>query len=149
MLRKILAVVVLLIGACGVLMGLIGLPISMTKQAAPDMFAPASVLLFVGGVLVWIGAKLWGWERRRMVVGVVATAIAGQMVVVGCGALLSLHRSAAGSAMESFAWATVLSGLVFGSVLLVVGILMIRSQVARDRRGEGSKPGAGSLSLGV
>ncbi len=144
MLRRTCAVLLLVIGTIygpgmpvGVACLLTLMPLSTMH---PLLWLFLGLEAIVGTGIFLGGVALWGWHRRRKVLGVVLT-VTGAFGAAWCWSivvLLSLRHSTGQPIPAPPVGQVVLAGAVAAAsaaIYLATGILLIRSQRRRDRAG--------------
>jgi len=83
------------------------------------------IAIGVGAVLG--GTALWGWIRKKMTLGVSATTVGAVLTAMSISSrvMMSSHPSFPPMAFTRL--------LIFGLILLALGIFLIRKQVKVDR----------------
>lgn len=118
-LRKVLALLSVVIGCYLALLSLVGL--------AGGLFAQALPYLLLGGILIATGTCLWGWRRRRTALGVAAAVMGVDLITLAFG-----YRHS-----DSF----FASSLIAGGLALAAGIAVIGSQFRKPAPPEATPPG--------
>lgn len=138
MLRKIASVLVLSIGSFCIIGGLVPLFLVL-KQNDVESFVGTCVFVVIGIALLLGGTALWGWKRRRMVLGVVSTTLGGLLALTAIALPLIMTspewRQVSGPKFEEMS-PIIIGCSIFGAVLLVIGIPLIIKQLRRDRQEE-------------
>lgn len=139
MLRRIASVLILSIGGFCIIGGLVPLFLVL-KETEVEGFVVMCAFVVFGIALLLGGAALWGWKRRRMVLGVVSTTLGGLLALTAVSLPLLMispeWRHVLGPEFDVMSPIIVVGCFIFGAVLLVIGIPLIIKQLRRDRQEE-------------
>lgn len=118
-LRKVLALLSVVIGPYLALLGLVGL--------AGGLFVLGLPYLLLGGILIATGTCFWGWRRRWTALGVAAAVMGVDLITLAFGYRHSDPLFA--------------SSLIAGALALAAGIALIGSQFRKPAPPEATPTG--------
>lgn len=91
-----------------------------------EHFLIESIAAVIGVVILLGGTALWGWSRKRIVLGVISTIVAGVFLLMSINfAIMKLVSFKLGNELlhVSIIWP-----LVFGIIFVTIGIVLIVKQ---------------------
>ncbi len=136
LIRKAIGVILLCIGIPGlmiIILGTINTLMGDRGDMSLDMgkaliFYPLYISMVIGGVL------MWGWDRRRIVFGIVLTIIGGLATfsfILSIPVIMSNPSMRPNTIIEAIA--PIFFFIIFPIVFTIAGIILIKLQRKKDR----------------
>lgn len=124
--RKIFGVFVLIIGTWLFLIGVLPAAMRGGIPYRSEEFIIELVIGFIGAAVLLGGAALWGWSRKKIVLGIISTVVGGLILLMSVSSVMM--KSAGLKLGKEVPKVSLIWPLVFGIIFVTIGIVLIVKQ---------------------
>lgn len=124
--RKIFGVLVLIIGTWLFLIGVLPAAMRGGIPYRSEELIIELVIGIIGAAVLLGGAALWGWSRKRIVLGIISTVVGGLLLLMSVS--FAMMKSVSLKLDKEVPEVSLIWPLVFGIIFVTIGIVLIVKQ---------------------